>query len=288
MSRIPAETLFVDDRTALYLNRLILRTGDVLLTRGAAKVSGCIARLSAGPFSHSAIVVNSALLFESDDIGVGYTSLAADRIEGGGEAMRLLTALIGVRAAVVLRHPGLAELDKQDLEEDLIVVLYPFLGLEYPKWADLASAFPGGPTVGFPGKLLLKLRDWHEGQTLWNPGPFCSQLVSGALTSILPKPYQLFKRERAHNTVSPNTLLKSNLRPVKDGVVLANPDASIDLEFLERFRRSVPTPSRDASTGAMVRSKAIATMNVETANRIFAEQRQALRDIRDALESRKG
>lgn len=56
----------------MYLNRLLLQPADVLLTRGAAKVSGWIARLSAGPFSHAAIVVNSALLFESDDYGVGY------------------------------------------------------------------------------------------------------------------------------------------------------------------------------------------------------------------------
>lgn len=286
MSRVPTETLF-GDGTTLYLNRQILRPGDVLLTRGAAKFSGWIARLSAGPFSHAAVVANSGLLFESDDVGVGYTFLPAGLIEGTGKSMRLLSALIDVRAAVVLRHPVLARSDKQDVENDLIEALYPSLGLEYPKWADLASAFPGGPAIGFLGKLLLRIKDWHEGQKVWNPGPFCSQLVSASLTSILPKPHQLFKRQRAHQTVGPNTLLKSTLQPLKDGIVFADSDAPINQDLLDQFRRSITTLSREKSTGTLTRFRVASTMNTETADRIVAEQQKTLAELLDALDKRK-
>lgn len=282
MSRLPSETLVGHGET-LYLNRLSLRPGDVLLTRGTAKVSGWIARLSAGPFSHAAIVVNSALLFESDDIGVGYTSLPADLIEGRGEGIRLLTSLIGVQAAVVLRHPGLVTCDPQDIEADLIDALYPSLGLQYPNWEKLAYAFPAGPAIGFLGRLLLRFKDWQEQQKVWNPGPFCSQLVSAALAIVLPESQQLFRRNRPHETVSPNSLLKSNLRPVKDGVVLANKDAIINTKLLEQFRQHVPAPARESSTGSLVRSRVLAKMNSETADRLIEEQQKALTMLRDAL-----
>jgi hypothetical protein len=197
--------------------------------------------------------------------------------------MRLLTSLTGVQAAVVLRHPGLAKCDLQDVEHDLIEALYPSLGLQYPSWEKLAPAFPGGPAIGYLGKLLLRFKDWQEDQKVWNPGPFCSQLASAALTSILPEPLRLFKRNRAHETVGPNTLIKSYLRPVRDGVVFANPDAIINMELLEQFRRTVPSLSREASTGSLVRTKVLATMNSEAADRLVDEQKKAMAALSDAL-----
>lgn len=174
-------------------------------------------------------------------VGHGKT-IYLNRLLLSGEDMRLLTSLSGVQAAVVLRHPGSAKCNPQELETDLIEALYPSLGLEYPNWEDLAPAFAGGPAIGFPGRLLLGFKDWQEGHKVWNPGPFCSQRASAALTKVLPKPLRLFKRDRAHESIGPNTLLKSNLRPVKDGVVLENPLAAINVKLLEQFRRNVPAP----------------------------------------------
>ena len=53
----------------------ILEPGDVLLTQGSGLESKGIAILSGGIFSHAALVVNQAMLFESDGGVIGHKAI---------------------------------------------------------------------------------------------------------------------------------------------------------------------------------------------------------------------
>jgi hypothetical protein len=261
----------------LYLHTNQLWPCDVLLTRGAAKESRWIAWLTLGSFSHAAVVVNRSVLFESEDLGVGYTQLRTDRVERHSDERRLMSVLEGVDRAVVLRHPRLTQQMATDLEDDLIEALYPAFGQEYPPWADLATALPGGPVVRMVGRLVLKAKDAFGGEKVWNPGPFCSQIVAKALMDVFKKKnIALFDRERSPGSVHPNAFLKSALRPVPLAVGPADSSATLDHALLAQLQAHIVTQTREESTGSLVRTKIQATKNIEKADEIIAAQKKRI------------
>ena len=280
MKQLPEHTA-VKSSADLFLDTSLLQPGDVLLSRGRAKDSHWIARLTLGPFSHAAMVVNHWFLFESDDVGIGYTALRIDRVERGVDRRHLLWPLAGVDRAVVLRRKTLTTSAAEALEDDLIAKLYPAFGQEYPPWFNLASALPGGPIVRWIGGKLLQLKGALEGERVWNPGPFCSQLVANALITVLGKkglPPFIPPREPA--SVNPNGFLSSELEPVPHAVREAGPSATLDDRQLAQLRMHVVMPSREESTGLLVRSKVQATMNIEKADELIKEQQKRIRSWR--------
>lgn len=284
MKRLPEHTAVKRDGD-LYLNTSLLRPGDVLLTRGRVKESHWIARLTWGPFSHAALVVNGSVLFESDDLGVGYTALHVDRVERSAAGKHLLSVLTDVDRAVLLRHPRMAHSMAADVEEDLVEALYPAFGREYPPWANLASALPGGPLIRGVGRLLLRAKAAFDGDDkVWNPGQFCSQLVADALMRVLKeKKLSLFVPPRSPANINPNTLLRSELVPVPQAIGPADLHATVDEELLRRLHAHIVTPSRQDSTGSLVRTKVQATMNIEVADTLIAHQKKRVRALSDAL-----
>jgi len=265
----------VESAKGIYVDTLRLQPADVLMTRGTGKSSNWLARFTAGPFSHAAIVVNRALLFESDDVGVGYSALGLDRIERGKE-QRYLAQLQGATRAVVLRHPLLARADALALEGDLVDALYPYFGREYPEWAKLASAARGGRLLKRVARVALRMLDKLDGTRVWVPGPFCSQLVADALMQVLPKPLTLFVPSRAPADVSPNALLESELRPVPEAVRVVDPDAVIDEQAVKRYKELLPTPSRQESTGVTVETRVLVSQSAEKAKELVERVQQFL------------
>jgi len=269
-----------------------IRPGDVLLTSSREKESWWIAQATGGPYSHAALVVNSSLLFESDGMGVGYTQLGIDRMERTAAGLKMLARLPGVEKAIVLRHPSLRALNYYDLEEILIERLYPFYGLSYPEWSALKTALPQGTASSHIGSLLLSVVnriDTMKGKTVWNPGPFCSQLVAAVLEDVLAEVVedehrrQLFTPPRSSETINPNSLCDStsNLRDVPGAVGPADPDAQVADDALERFTSSVRTLTRMETTRNLVQIKEKCAQNVDSASRIAA----LIKEMRTLLDS---
>jgi len=185
----------------LYLNTRELKPGDVLLTRGPGKKpSKVIATATGGPYSHAALIVNFASMFESEDMGVGYTLLRIHRVEETKNGPRFLSCLEGIEEAEIRRHPHFQNDKEHDafLEETLHRALLPFYGKQYPEWANLADALGGGPKTAI-ARLVLAIKDRIENEKLINQGPFCSQLVAAAFSKMflgqrIPCSYQRCKR----------------------------------------------------------------------------------------------
>lgn len=235
----------------LHLNISVLRPGDVLLTRSSAKHFTMISLATKGPFSHSAIVVNSTSIFEADRIGSGYTPLSPDRCEIVGTEVRQLHRLPQVKCALVLRHPKLAEVhDLESLSNNLMTILYPFMGLEYSALRKLTEAWNRDPILkGFASRILGIIDNF--GDRKFVPGPFCSELVSLLFEQMR---LQCFKKQREPKTINPNTFLESILVPVKDAIRYADPDCYNDKNLVKELRE-IMTFSRNELTGNLVQSR---------------------------------
>ena len=235
----------------LYLDVGLIQPGDVLLELGPDKDSAWIARATGGPFSHVALVVHRTFLFESEDLGVGYTPLRADRVERRATGTRTLSRLHDVKAAVVLRYPRLSTKKAEDLFEDFVEALGPLDGKEYPAWVALATAAPGGWLGTQLGRVVLSIADRIQKTQVWVPGPFCSELVAGVLADVLPR-RRLFDKPRDPTRVNPNSFLRSRLQPVAAAVCEADPNAAIDVEQAKHYNASLLYTSRKQATGTMV------------------------------------
>ena len=204
MKRRPEHTVIKPAKGDLYLDTGVLQPGDVLLELGTGKDSTWIARATGGPFSHAALVMGRSFLFESDDLGVGYTPLKADRVERRATGTRTLSRLDGVKEAVLLRFPRFTAKQARDLGDDLIEALGPLDGKEYPAWSALASAAPGGRLGTQVGRVVLSILDWYQNTQVVVPGPFCSELIAGVFADVMPR-RRLFDKPRDPTRVNPNT-----------------------------------------------------------------------------------
>jgi len=232
----------------LYLNWSELQPGDVLLTRGAGLISTAIAVASGGPYSHAAVVVEPQTLFESDDIGVGYSVYAVDRVEKPGRDRILLSFLTDIRDGVLLRSPDVDYATSEQMGVELRKVLRPIVGRDYPEWSALKSAAKGGQLGKTFASVILRVLDVMDSTEVKNPGPFCSQLICAAFQDIGLK---CFGSPRDAATVGPNDFLASELKPVPGGVRPADESAPTDDLFLEGLRKVELVP-RKLQTGAAV------------------------------------
>jgi len=236
--------------SGLYVDCRMLRPGDVLLSRGHGKPASAIAAWTNGPYSHAAIVVSDSWLFESDDVGVGYTPLELTRVEVIESENHLLGLLRGTQAAEVRRYPGLENRQPEQLSAALREILQPFAGLEYPEWSALADAGNRGAIGNAAMGAILRLRDSLEKGTLWNPGPFCSQLAALALGSLgLLQDCDAF---RDASRVNPNTFLAPPSFRVEGAVRCANPEAQTNNQLLATLP---DRPTREEWTGELVQDR---------------------------------
>src|SRR5262245_23279759 len=236
----------------IYLDYSEISPGDVLLTRGKGTTSAAIAAVTGGRFSHAALVLNRQFRFESDDSGVGSTYVAVDRIEIAGHDRRLLSQLTDVEDALLLRHPDLPrdERSQTAAAEKLLRALQPLSGKQYPNWQALASA-AGGRTVSAVAAVVLKCLDAIQSGTLFDPGPFCSQLVAAAWRDAFHGMYPCFSPERDPATVSPNSFCSSRFQTHTAGLRHADPAAPLDDKALALLTGEA-FPKREYWTGGLV------------------------------------
>jgi hypothetical protein len=238
---------------SLFLNCSALRPGDVLLTRGSGRISNAIAVASGGRYSHAVLVVQPPQLFESDDIGVGYSCPRIDRVELHGKERVLLSALKGVQEAIVLRHPDVDARSAKQIGAKLHRILRPLVGREYPEWRKLSKAASGGAIGKGLARVVLRVLDVMESQDVKNPGPFCSQVVCGALQEAFPPGIKCFEKKRDPATVGPNDFLSSRLKPVAGSVRRADKSAVVDENYLKGLN-VMPPMSRELLTGSAVKN----------------------------------
>ena len=86
--------------------------------------------------------------------------------------------------------------------------------------------------------------DRYQKTKVWVPGPFCSELVAGALSDVLPR-RRLFNKPRKANRVNPNSFLRSRLRPVTGAVCEADAEAALDTTQADEYNRAIGYSSRE-------------------------------------------
>ena len=68
-------------KEGIYVDCAVLRSADILLTTDASLVSAAIRGATGGPYSHAALILGPTARVESDDDGVGHTTMAYARVE---------------------------------------------------------------------------------------------------------------------------------------------------------------------------------------------------------------
>jgi hypothetical protein len=194
----------------------MIEPGDVFLMHGGGWESKTIATFSAGPFSHAALVVNQAMLFESDGGIIGHKAIHwLGSGEIAGKPARLARLMTDPKRLALYRHPDLRKLPPGAFEAALRAELDESYGRDYSEMYRLV------PLANFPDWLKPLVADAfkrYERNTLREqiPGPFCSELVSRVYERM---GLALFRKARPPAEISPNDLAKSNLIRVEGAVV---------------------------------------------------------------------
>lgn len=244
------------------------------MTRGTGKVSGAIARITSGPFSHAALVLNTRWLFESDDIGVGMSPIKTHRVEQHDLTAKPLSKLEDCDAAVLLRYPNSTVAHMDESGQVFFNAVQPFDGFQYPEWWKLGGAIGASGPVCDIATWTLAVVDKFSDDPPINPGPFCSQLVCAVWSDVFGDRLPLFTPPVAPEEVNPNMLLDSALRPVDGLVCHADPSADVTLEALEQFQKHDPRPDRRGYTGVSVDRKLSILEMQAAAAKIGAENLQ--------------
>lgn len=253
----------------IFLDKSLLMPGDVLLTRGRPLLSKAITFVTRGRYSHAAIVLNVTSIYESRSDGIGPTPLVVSRVEKCQRGFRLLAPLPDSSEGVVLRCPQLNADDTLDVSKRIGEIVKPFLGMEYPELRKLSQA------------INLDHRDtrWAQVVLLWidrmsrpkiNPSAFCSEFVSIILEELGCFPFPVMQR---HASVSPNEFARSNLSPVPDAVVNADPTAELNHELLRELN-SISNISREQFMSKMVPARQLLTLSdsfIESLTSAFPE-----------------
>jgi hypothetical protein len=196
----------------------LLRCGDVILTRGRGKAPRKIAGFSLGRYSHAAFCLGSVFRLESDDNGIGVIASKLRECGYENDELILLEDVSELDAITVLRHPEFpTKIESVGSDPVFYQVIDESLGKEYPPLSALAQASPLGRLLPGLAKRLLasyELKDSGHVEKI-NPGPFCSQLIAEIFMRLNLRLFR-FGNSRRTNSMSPNDLAHSRLRPVSN------------------------------------------------------------------------
>jgi hypothetical protein len=221
------------DMSPNVLRAEMLEPGDVLLTRDVGWQSAAIASLTGGEFSHAALVVNQAMLFESDGGVIGHKAIqwfGHGTISGARTTVARLPTEPKLLAAY--RHPGLRNLPTGSFDAAFREEF------EYSFGRDYSALYRLVPLANLPDELKPLIaaafkfyEDRIPAQRIH--GPFCSELVSRIYERM---GLALFEQARPPANITPNHLANSNLLRVEGAVVsLSGVDAIEPLEYAEKF-----------------------------------------------------
>jgi hypothetical protein len=153
----------------------LLRSGDVILTRGRGKAPRKIAGFSLGRYSHAAFCLGSVFRLESDDNGIGVIASKLHECGYENDELVLLEDVSEFDAITVLRHPEFpTKIESVGSDPVFYEVINESLGKEYPPLSALAQASPLGRLLPGPAKGLLASYE------LKDPGS-CRENQSGAI-----------------------------------------------------------------------------------------------------------
>lgn len=213
-------------KNKLYLRVDKLKTFDVILTRIKKPAAIAVAKLTNGQYSHAALVACNYIIFESTNKGLLYKPLKIDKVEDHGNYYRILHEISSYKKIAVYRQPDI--INPNHCFFELLDILRPFNGLEYPQLYKLAN------TTKFLSKYpriktnILRVMDYfytHSEKKII-PGPFCSQLVYIVLTELN---IDIFHIPKLPNTVSPNDFANPNISKMeKVKEMFCEEDSSID------------------------------------------------------------
>ncbi len=222
---------------SIYIDCERLQPGDVLLTAQRSPVSWVVRLATRGLFSHAALVIDRALLFEVTRDGAGYTPLSCARLEYSTDVhtVRQLHQLpSSVTRARVLRRDSFRAVTPERLK----ALVAPFLWTQYPDLPETTAVFDT-PAARQAAAALLRLREHLGTAPPTNPGVFCSQLVA-AVYEALESP--LISGMRAER-FSPNRIARTDLADVPGAVTQPDPAAQLDedrRELINALRTALP------------------------------------------------
>jgi hypothetical protein len=215
------------------LRQDLLRPGDVLLVRNSGFEARGISLAHPSRFSHAALFVDRARLFEADGHGVGAARpVVLHSVHDGGSVI----LLPDTRHAAVYRHPMLAHIEPGSINEsDLSLMLEAIVARKvqpYSRLGRLSKA--AGPLEGV-ASVVLEAMDFHEAlhqhrgsaRRKHDEGRFCSEIVCEVLSEL---GYPAFENGRNHCDVGPGHLTESILVDLSDRVVVQRGPAHLGHE----------------------------------------------------------
>jgi hypothetical protein len=211
------------DQGFVCLRQDLLRPGDVLLVRNSGLEATGISLAHPSRFTHAAIFVDRARLFEADGEGVGTARPVILQSAHDDGAVVLLP---DSKDAAVLRHPGLTHVEPGSVSEaDLALMLDAIVSRKvqpYSRLGRLSKA--AGPLEGI-ASVVLEAMDFHEAlhqhrgsaRRKHDEGRFCSEIVCEVLSEL---GYPAFVDGRCASDVGPGHLTESVLTDVTARVVI--------------------------------------------------------------------
>lgn len=194
----------------------LLQPGDVVLTGEPGIRSRLVSLASGGQYSHVALYVGPALLFESQGDGIGTTPIEIEVGTVQGRELRLWD-VSGYRLIDVFRIPDRirgVQPDADKLSVTLMSVVTCHWGKEYPHLARLADAsvYPSSLKILLRFGLAIVERLGLAGPRKFAVGPFCSELVADCFERM---GWAVFRDGRPIRQVAPNTFADPNLSLLK-------------------------------------------------------------------------
>ena len=195
---------------------------------------------------------------EAREDGVGITPVRIAKCEyhKDGSGYRCLESISDFRRLVVLRHNG-SEGKDEELEERILELSGKYIGLEYPALRELSWAGTRIRPLRWLYDKTLGLVDGVVGRHVINPGPYCSMLIALMYREL---GLRLFDPDRDPRTISPNALLRSNLRRVPE--IICTEDVSIqnNEDLMRELNHERETWPRERVLAPLVRGKMVLTV----------------------------
>ncbi len=198
----------------------MLRPGDVILTLGTEKSSNSIAKTTNSQFSHASLVVSGDTWFEADEAGVGYSRNFDN--SGWLERKKNFGPIIGLencKRAVVLRHPALAELEAEAVENEIRKIVTQWDGLDYSDYRRLAKPLAISGKQSTWARFCLWLQQKKDPRS--SDGLFCSEVVAKVFAHLESKfgsETALFGATRNADYTHPGHLANSRLQVVSGAI----------------------------------------------------------------------
>ena len=194
----------------------LLEPGDVILTGERGIRSRMVSLASGGRYSHVALYLGFALLFESQGDGVGTTPIEVQIGKIQGRETQLWD-VSHYRIIDIFRTPDSirgAGLDFDELSRMVMDAVAHHWGKEYPHLTRLADAsvYPSGLKKLLRSGLGIIDRLGLAGARKFAIGPFCSELVAECFERM---GWPVFKVERQVHQIAPNTFADPNVSLLK-------------------------------------------------------------------------